>query len=528
MTKDVRIQVSLYLDESEEVLRKKAAEALSLPQQAIMGFYMERKSVDARKNNVKILYTLIVTVSGNARLPENVPLALPVESIELKIGTKELSSPPVIIGAGPCGLFTALALAQKGYKPIVLERGEDVAKRKEQVERFFRGGTHNEENNVLFGDGGAGAFSDGKLTARGRDEYGNFVLRTLSDHGAPKDIHYLNKPHIGTDVLTGVIQSIKKEIKRLGATWINGAKVTGLRQKDGRLVEVVYEKGGQRIAVPCECAVLAIGHSARDTFFSLHEEGIAMTFKPFAAGLRIEHPQRLIDEAQYGRYAGHEKLGAADYALTAKYGDRGVYTFCMCPGGFVVPSVSEAGHLCVNGMSYHRRDGQNANAAVVVQVAQHDCGSDALDGIRFQRQFEKKAYELTHDYLAPVQMLSDFFHKRKGSKLGAVKPSYPRGFEFVNLWDCLPDFIANGIAVAMAQFDQKLHGFSSKDAVLTGVEMRTSSPVRILRNEKRQSESMAGVYPAGEGAGYAGGIISSAADGLRTAFAIMEEYAPLL
>ncbi len=523
--KKVRIQVQLFLDEEEALLKKKAADALRLSINTIKDVHIERKSVDARKGAVKFLYTLDVGMPDDVPLPEGVKSAPEPLPLPIRIGSKKLSSPPVVIGAGPCGLFAALMLSEEGYNPIVLERGGDVAKRKAQVERFFAGGAHDAENNVLFGDGGAGAFSDGKLTARGRDEYGTWVLEALVDHGAPEEILYMNKPHLGTDVLTGIIQNLKQRIVSLGAQWHNDAKVTGFSQKDGRLTGVNYEQGGQRQTIPCECAILAIGHSARDTYEMLLKAGVALSFKPFAVGLRIEHPQRLIDEVQYGKFAGHEKLGAADYALTAKHGDRGVYTFCMCPGGVVIPSISEESCLCVNGMSFHKRDGENANAAVVVQVTQRDCGTDALSGIRFQRQFEQKAYSLGKDYSAPVQTLSGFLQKR-ATQIGQVKPSYPRGTVSANLWDCLPVFAAEGIAAGVAQFDNQLRGYLYRDALFTGVEMRTSSPVRILRTENRQSESFHGLYPAGEGAGYAGGIVSAAADGVKSALAIMQEYAP--
>ncbi len=525
--KKVRLQVQLFLEEDESLLKRKAAEALRLPSGSVSDVRIERKSVDARKNNIKFLYTLDVSVPDDAVLPDGVLSAPQPQPLPIRIGSQKLSTPPVVIGAGPCGLFAALMLAEEGYNPIILERGGDVAARKAEVERFFQGGAHQQESNVLFGDGGAGAFSDGKLTARGRDAYGTWVLEALVDHGAPEEILYANKPHLGTDVLTGIIQNLKQRIVSLGAQWHNGTKVTGLKHKDGRLCGVVYEQNAQQHTIDCECAVLAIGHSARDTYEMLKLSGVALAFKPFAVGLRIEHPQQLIDEVQYGSFAGHEKLGAADYQLSAQHNGRGVYTFCNCPGGIVIPSVSEAGYLCVNGMSNSKRDGVNANAAVVVQVTQQDCGDDPLSGIQFQRQFEAKAFSFGKDYRAPVQTLSGFMQK-KIMPMGDIKPSYPRGTVCANLWDCLPAFAAQGIAYGIVQFDKKLRGFYHKHAVLTGVEMRSSSPVRILRRDDRQSESVRGLYPAGEGAGYAGGIISAAADGLKSALAIMENYMPTL
>ncbi len=526
--KSVSIGIPLSLDDDEGQLPKMVIERLGLSQRDILATDIVKKSIDARKNRVRFLYTLDITVPANAHIPSDVQPVKDRQPLVVYSGASKLPYPPVVIGAGPCGLMAALVLAQQGYKTIVLERGGDVEKRKKQVERFFNGGMHDGQNNVLFGDGGAGTFSDGKLTARRHDAYADFVLRALIDHGAPDEIRYVNKPHLGTDVLTDIVQRLKRDIIQAGGQWINGARVDGFCQKSGSLTEVLYTKDGQHTGVPAVCAILAIGHSARDTYAMLRESGIAMAFKPFAVGLRIEHPQHVIDRAQYGSYAGHEKLGAADYALTAKHGGRGVYTFCMCPGGMVIPSISEAGHLCVNGMSGSTRDGQNANAAVVVQVSKEDCGQDVFAGIEFQRHYEKIAYGMTDDYAAPVQRLKDFLLDRKSTEINQVVPSYPRGYVLSNLRNCLPPFAYSGIAHGIGQFDRNLSGFAMDDAVLTGVEMRTSAPVRIIRREDRQSEALLGLYPAGEGAGYAGGIISAAADGIRSACSIASQYAPLL
>ena len=393
---------------------------------------------------------------------------------------------------------------------------------------FFQGGAHDEDNNVLFGDGGAGAFSDAKLTARRRDAATDFVFEMLIDHGAPEKIGYEHRPHLGTDGITGIVENIKQDVIRLGGRWINGAKAIGFGKKNGALTQVHYQKDGQRMTMPADCAVLAIGHSARDTYTMLHQSGIAMAFKPFAVGLRIEHPQQWLNHVQYGAYADHPKLGAADYALTAKHNTRGVYTFCMCPGGMVIPSVSEKGHLCVNGMSYAQRNGQNANAAIVIQVLQGDCGAGPLAGIAFQRRYEKQAFALSQNYAAPVQRLGDFIRDQRSSPPKRIMPSYPRGTVLINLRDCLAPFVYDGILHGIAQFDKKLKGFAMEDAVLTGVETRTSAPVRILRRDDMQCERLRGLYPAGEGAGYAGGIVSAAADGVKCAQRIAAQYAPLL
>lgn len=524
----VRVQVTQSLDCQKSELPCAAARALGIDAAQVAGLQILRQSIDARRGQVRLSYTLAVQVKQGVRLRGNVQTVAPPQRPALVRGDRPMPHRPVVIGAGPCGLFCALALAQHGYRPIVLERGQDVRNRRQQVQAFFAGAPHQEENNVLFGDGGAGAFSDGKLTARGRDGFADLVLQGLMAHGAPREIGYLAKPHIGTDRLTDVIARLKQHIVQMGGSWHNGAHVVDLGVRDGRLYKVIYRCGGQVVHLPCTQAVLATGHSARDVYAMMQRLGAQLAFKPFAVGVRVEHPQAMIDRVQYGAYAGHPALGAAEYALTAQVGTRGVYTFCMCPGGMVVPSISQGGHLCVNGMSEHARDGENANAAVVVQVRQEDCGAEALSGVAFQQQWEKRAYDYARDYVAPAQRLDDFLAHRKTVGFGDVRPSYPRGVAGAELNALLPAFVAQGLAGAFAQFGRKLRGFDRPDAVLTGVEMRTSAPVRILRGEDRQAPGIGGLYPAGEGAGYAGGIVSAGADGIRTAFQIMTAFAPAL
>lgn len=485
-----------------------------------------KQSVDFRKKtNPLLVYTVIGECKknyGEKTLKSGIKIT-PFETLPenpIVCGDKLIETPPVVAGSGPAGIFCAYMLAKAGYRPVIIERGGDMDARKKDVEKFWQTGVLNTESNVQFGEGGAGTFSDGKLTTRTGDPRGKTVLETFVKFGASEDILYAAKPHIGTDVLSDVIKNMRKEIVRLGGSVRFNTRLESIG--GNKKLEYVTLNGEK---TPCNLLVLAIGHSARDTFEMLAEKGVAMAPKDFAAGFRTEHLQSAINRAQYGDFAGHPKLKNADYNFAARSGDRGVYTFCMCPGGHVVAAASEQNMVAVNGMSYHARSGENANSAVVVQVSSKDFGDGIFDGMNFQRDLEKLAFENGgKNYFAPVQTLE----KLLGTKANtAVNPTYKPGVKHCDFEKIFPGFMVSAVKDGLAAFGRKLKGFDDGGAVLTAVETRTSSPVRILRGENGQSVSFVGVYPAGEGAGYAGGIMSAAVDGIKTAEKIISEYKPL-
>ena len=499
-----------------------AARLLKISGSKIRKMDISKRSVDARKKpQIKIVYTVDVWVDGseNKILKQSgCKKAAIVEKKYYKVPKcgRITEKRPVVVGFGPAGMFAALVLAMAGLRPIVLERGEDAATRHEKVEKFFAAGVLDPKSNVQFGEGGAGTFSDGKLNTGVNNPRIGWVLEQFVQFGAREDILFDAKPHIGTDVLLEVVQNLRRRIIELGGEVRFCTQVTGLLTDGGCVTGVQTDSG----SIQCDRVILAIGHSARDTFRMLHEMEIPMESKPFAMGVRIEHRQSLIDGAQYA--TDRLPLPPADYKLVKHLENETVYTFCMCPGGYVVAAASEEGGIVTNGMSNADRDGENANAALLVSVHPRDFPFEGvLGGMEWQRQIERKAYALSGSYRAPAQKVGDFLLKRPSDGPGAVQPTYRPGVCWCDLHDVLPPKITAALEEALPQLERNLAGFCHSDAVLTGPETRSSSPVRILRDETRQS-SLRGLYPAGEGAGYAGGIMSAALDGIMSAEAILE------
>ncbi|MBR5237050.1 MAG: NAD(P)/FAD-dependent oxidoreductase [Clostridia bacterium] len=517
----VRINnIKLSPDATFEELRATALKKLNKKEKDIEDFRIVRRSVDARKKQVSLVYSVEAAVRdprGIASLADI--LILPEEEPEKPL-TSGLKDRPVVVGTGPCGLFCALTLARAGAPPLILERGATVEKRTGAVESYWQGGPLNTNTNVQFGEGGAGTFSDGKLTTRIRDIRSKQVLEDFHRFGADSDILYQAKPHIGTDVLRQVIQNIRAYLIELGCEFRFETALTGLAIKNGHLIGIKTSHGEE---LPCSHLILAIGHSARDTYEMLYQSGVSMVQKPFSVGVRIEHLQEDIDRAMYGEFAGHPNLGAADYQLSYREGDDACYSFCMCPGGLVVASASEPESIVTNGMSCRARNEKNANAALCVNVDSRYFKDDhPLAGVAFQRKLEQKAFAMTKGVGAPVQTVGGFMEGRL-MPFGKVQPSYTGGVVMQDLSQLFPRPIVSMLKRGITQFGRKIDGFDCADAVFTGPETRTSAPLRILRTETCESVSLSGLYPAGEGAGYAGGIMSAAVDGIRVAQAILRD-----
>ena len=521
--------ISLPPEHSAHQLPFEAARMLRIPNSKIRGVRIVRRSVDARKKpNVRIIYTIDVTVDGSEKkiLKQSGCKRASIAPATRYKPPKSAKAPekrPVVVGFGPGGMFAALILALAGWKPLGLERGEDAESRHEKVEKFFQTGELDTKSNVQFGEGGAGTFSDGKLHTGTKNERGRWVLEQFVRAGAQEEILYDAKPHVGTDVLFEVVQNLRRRIISLGGEVRFGAKLTGLLTENGALCGAEYVQEGEKKLLPCEKLILAIGHSARDTFRALAKLGVPMEAKPFSMGVRIEHPQREIDMAQYGMPRG-KALPAADYKLSCHLPDgSSAYTFCMCPGGYVVAAASQEGAVATNGMSYSGRGGENANAALLVTLKPEDFPEQGVfGGMHWQEEIEKKAFLLAGStYAAPAQTVGDFLANRPSAALGTVMPTYRPGVTPCDLHTLFPEIITKTLEQAIPELDGALHGFASPDAVMTAPETRSSSPIRILRGENRQS-SIAGLYPCGEGAGYAGGILSAAVDGMLCAEAIVD------
>lgn len=544
-------EILLDISHSEEELLHQAAKCLKVRPEEIEYYEIVRKSIDARKKpEIYFSYILDVSLKEEALVLKKQKKNIHVSKAEKTLyalpepGNKRLRYRPVITGFGPAGIFAALALAKKGFAPIILERGEDVDARSRRVEEFWEKGRLCPDSNVSFGEGGAGTFSDGKLNTMVKDRVGRNtqVLETFVEFGADREILYLQKPHIGTDRLREIIKNIRKEIIRLGGSFFFRTALKDIRKnpkqkEEGELQSYTLMLSDQT-RLQTEVLVLAIGHSARDSFQMLWERALPMEAKPFAVGLRIQHPQSMIDLSQFGPKCA-ELLSPASYKLTAKSaGGRGVYSFCMCPGGYVVDASTEEGMLAVNGMSYHARDSKTANSAIIVTVSPEDFRKYApafisaeeaftskvhpLAGIEFQRALEKKAYELGEGSI-PIQLLSDFMGERESHAFKETEGFFKGKTKFASLHRLFPEEIRLALNEAIPIFDQKIRGFGREDAILAGVESRTSSPLRILRKEDTES-AFAGIYPCGEGAGYAGGITSAAMDGLKVAENIISRY----
>jgi len=522
-------EVKLPLDHPEGEIKSAIVQRLGIPADDLLSYRIFRRGVDARKkSDIRFTYTLDVAVRDEAEVlarcknDPHVSIAPDTSYHFVAQAPQNLTSRPVVIGMGPAGLFAGLLLAQMGFRPLILERGKAVRERTKDTFGLWRQGVLNPESNVQFGEGGAGTFSDGKLHSQIKDpkHLGRKVLEEFVKAGAPEEILYVGKPHIGTFRLVGMVEKMRETIQSLGGEIRFESRVDDIEIANGKVCGVVLSSG-ERIAT--DHLVLAVGHSARDTFEMLYKRGVYLEAKPFSIGFRIEHPQSLIDRARYGSNAGNPLLGAADYKLVHHASNgRSVYSFCMCPGGTVVAAASEPGCVVTNGMSQYSRNERNANSGIVVGITPEDYPGGPLAGVEFQRRWESRAYELGgRNYQAPGQLVGDFLAGKPSRNFGTVQPSYTPGVHLCDLSSALPDYAIAAIREALPAFAKQIRGFDLPDAVLTGVETRTSSPIRIKRHDvDLQSINTKGLYPAGEGAGYAGGILSAAVDGIRVAEAL--------
>ena len=516
---------NIKLDIDDDNILKAVSETLKLDEDKILGTHIVRRSVDARKNEVKFVYSIDVKVNQDEDLliskVKDASISPEKEQWVINQGSEKMTHRPVIIGAGPAGLFSALLLSEYGFNPLIIERGKKVEERTNDVNNFFNSSSLNYNSNICFGEGGAGTYSDGKLNTRISNPCCYYVLKELNIAGAPKDILIDSKPHVGSDILKTVISNIRKKIETLGGQFLFEHTIDDMTIKDGVVTELIYQKN----KIDVSTVILATGHSAKDTYEMLYNNDVAMIQKPFAMGVRIEHPREVIDTALYHEFANHKKLGAASYSLNVSVGDKRAYTFCMCPGGVIVNSANEKDALCINGMSMHKRNGTNSNSAIVSAVIPDMFGSEhVLAGIYLQRQYEQEAFKLGgNNYNVPAMRLCDFLSGDVPKKF-EVLPTVMPNAQLSDISKCLPKDVCETIKKAIPIMGMKIKGFDMGGAVLSAVESRTSSPVRILRGDDLMSVNVNGLYPAGEGAGHAGGIVSSAVDGLRVASVIIEKY----
>lgn len=520
--------IKVPLDFDFTHLRKFAAEKYGISSKKIYDIRLAKKSVDARKkNDVHFIISLDIKVEDEHHIMKKINSAVIIEPYKYNIKHLESTDEqPVVVGFGPAGMFAALILAESGAKPIILERGGDVDARCMAVEVFRNGGKLDPECNVQFGEGGAGTFSDGKLTTGIKDKRIGFILEKLVEFGAPGEILYMAKPHIGTDILRNVVKNLREYIKSCGGEIFFNSRFCGFETDSDRVSAVKYVENGREFTIKTSKVILATGHSARDVFELLYSKKIALSQKNFSVGVRIEHLRKSIDKAMYGNFAGHKALKAADYKLAVHLENgRTLYTFCMCPGGYVVAASSEENRLAVNGMSCFARDGDNSNSALLVGVNMEDYESEhPLAGMYFQRELEEKAFMAGGgDYSAPVTTVGDFLNNKSDRTFGSVKPSYRPNVRFASPDEYLPNFVCDSLRLGIREMGRKIEGFDAPDAVLTGIESRSSSPVRINRGDDLQSVSLSGLFPCGEGAGYAGGIVSAAVDGIKCAEKVIDE-----
>lgn len=524
-------QIQLPITHSEKNLQEKIADLLGLSFDEVKNFKIIKRAIDSRKKRQMIYFVYSVTVELNDNKDEKnvmknkavknntkhhrIEIAEPYTYQLPQSDAEKFKNRPIVVGTGPAGMFTALLLAKAGLKPLVIERGGDVDSRIKDVETFLKTGKLNTESNIQFGEGGAGTFSDGKLNTLITNPRIKYIFEEFVKAGAPDTILWDAKPHIGTDKIRNVAKNIRKQIIKLGGEVRFNTQLTDIKIKNQKLTGVILNETEE---IDTDHLVLAIGYSARDTYEMLYKRKLAIEQKPFSVGVRIEHKAEMINKAQYDKFYKNEKLGSAKYKLVShSHDNRSVYTFCMCPGGHVMPSTSEEGCVVTNGMSEYAQDGENSNSALLVNVREGDFPSDhPLAGIEFQKKWEKKAFELGgSNFHAPAQLVGDFLKNQKSNKLKNIKPTYKPGVTLTSLDECLPDFVASSLREALPKLDNKIHGFAHPDAVLTAIETRSSSPLRITRDKETMQSNISGIYPSGEGAGYAGGIVSSAVDGMK-------------